>query len=436
MSHRCIETIKVVHVVEHWSSYKVNDISDSKAFEAAGYSWFLRVYPRGKPDNTDFLSIYLYCLNPPDNEELSVKGRLQLFSLRSPNNNKTICRDFYKQICRATTKAWGWRDFVLLSKVLQNSNGFIRDDSIVVTAKLEIYTAIHAKDDSKGSVEYAITDFSTKTQIETAAFSAGGHNWILRIYPKGTYKGEGSHLSMYLQLEEPIVDYHIVVKAKFAVVNQNEANSSVTHFFFEHIFSADSIDWGICRFAKLTQLVPETGGCVRDTVIVRAEVEVIPPPSPFFPMPSGFGGGGRSAYLTRGEFDTGAIVLMTSERPQSESSGVFLDSRPSISDSQDQPSIVKLNVGGQFFQTTRSTLVKYDSMLSTMFSGRHVLMPTDDGCYFIDRSGRHFDTILNFMRDGRVSVPRDPVFLSELLQEAEYYCLQVLIDAIEAAIHD
>jgi hypothetical protein len=36
--------------------------------------------------------------------------------------------------------------------------------------------------------------------------------------------------------------------------------------------------------------------------------------------------------------------------------------------------IVKLNVGGSRFETTRATLTQFpDSMLGTMFSGRHAL---------------------------------------------------------------
>jgi hypothetical protein len=42
--------------------------------------------------------------------------------------------------------------------------------------------------------------------------------------------------------------------------------------------------------------------------------------------------------------------------------------------------IIKLNVGGQEFHTTRSTLCSVDgTMLSAMFSGRHTLHPDEQG---------------------------------------------------------
>ena len=52
---------------------------------------------------------------------------------------------------------------------------------------------------------------------------------------------------------------------------------------------------------------------------------------------------------------------------------------------------IKLDVGGQTFSTSLSTLKSFpDSMLGAMFSGRHPLEPGDDGTYFIDRDGTNF----------------------------------------------
>ena len=122
---------------------------------------------------------------------------------------------------------------------------------------------------------------------------------------------------------------------------------------------------------------------------------------------------------------------------------------------------VKLNVGGCLFQTTISTLTKYDSMLRAMFSGRipaaSSSKDSDDDWIMIDRSGKHFGTILDFLRDGTLppalllsySPPNDGCTsssspsnncgcrlkmqqeLQQLLQEAKYYLIQPLVDLIE-----
>lgn len=61
---------------------------------------------------------------------------------------------------------------------------------------------------------------------------------------------------------------------------------------------------------------------------------------------------------------------------------------------------VMLNVGGVKFTTSVSTLrsAPAPSLFSAMFSGRHTLKKDDGGCIFIDRDGRHFADVLNFLR--------------------------------------
>lgn len=52
----------------------------------------------------------------------------------------------------------------------------------------------------------------------------------------------------------------------------------------------------------------------------------------------------------------------------------------------------------------------------------------------IDRDGKHFDIILNYLRDGTVNLPDCPQTLNEILQEAKFYCIQSLVDLIEQQI--
>lgn len=92
---------------------------------------------------------------------------------------------------------------------------------------------------------------------------------------------------------------------------------------------------------------------------------------------------------------------------------------------------VKLNVGGSLFHTTISTLTKCDSMLRAMFSGRMDTLTDSEGWVMIDRSGKHFGTILNFLRDGVVVLPDSRREVAELLTEAKYYLIQELIDFCE-----
>ena len=85
---------------------------------------------------------------------------------------------------------------------------------------------------------------------------------------------------------------------------------------------------------------------------------------------------------------------------------------------------IKLNIGGKHFETSRSTLCAVpDSMLGAMFSGRHELTPDEDGSYFIDRDGKHFRHIVNYLRNGTIQVELNTDIARELAIEAEYYGL-------------
>jgi len=68
------------------------------------------------------------------------------------------------------------------------------------------------------------------------------------------------------------------------------------------------------------------------------------------------------------------------------------------------------DVGGVFFTTTLSTLnSEPDSMLSAMFSGRYPIEMDEDMRIFIDRDGRYFQHILNWLRNKKV--PNNHVLL-------------------------
>ncbi|GAV82777.1 Pentapeptide domain-containing protein/K_tetra domain-containing protein/Pentapeptide_4 domain-containing protein [Cephalotus follicularis] len=101
------------------------------------------------------------------------------------------------------------------------------------------------------------------------------------------------------------------------------------------------------------------------------------------------------------------------------------------------PSLIRLNIGGKKFCTTIDTLTQRepDSMLAAMFSGRHTLcQDSDNGYVFLDRDGKHFRHILNWLRDGVVPTLTDSEY-SELLREAEYYQLLGLIEGINSVFN-
>ncbi len=90
---------------------------------------------------------------------------------------------------------------------------------------------------------------------------------------------------------------------------------------------------------------------------------------------------------------------------------------------------VKLNVGGQVFETSKGILSRDpDSLLCAIVSSNSPLELDSAGSFYIDRDWWLFRHILRFLRDGRL--PEDRQLLSQMYFEADYYNLLSLRRAI------
>jgi hypothetical protein len=68
---------------------------------------------------------------------------------------------------------------------------------------------------------------------------------------------------------------------------------------------------------------------------------------------------------------------------------------------------VKLNIGRYRFETSVQTLRRVPhTFFDAYFSGRYSQDVSPDGSIFVDRNGEHFCYVLEYMRDGVVSVAR------------------------------
>ncbi|CAL2033870.1 unnamed protein product [Caenorhabditis brenneri] len=98
--------------------------------------------------------------------------------------------------------------------------------------------------------------------------------------------------------------------------------------------------------------------------------------------------------------------------------------------------IVELNIGGTAFQTTKSTLTTFDGFFKTMLETGVPLEKDETGAIFIDRSPKHFELILNYMRDGSVNIPDSKSDIQEIQTEAQYYLLDGLVELCKSKIPD
>ena len=99
--------------------------------------------------------------------------------------------------------------------------------------------------------------------------------------------------------------------------------------------------------------------------------------------------------------------------------------------------VIRLNVGGKVFLTTRATLcAEPGSMLATLFDGDSPFEgpdQLDDGSYFLDRPHHAFEYVLNYLRCSLKLLKAPPKkILPQLRNDADYYGLAGLVMACNA----
>lgn len=103
---------------------------------------------------------------------------------------------------------------------------------------------------------------------------------------------------------------------------------------------------------------------------------------------------------------------------------------------QDNEEWIVLNVGGRMFQTTKSTLISREpeSFFSRFLSNANScsIEHEENGLIVIkiNRSGRYFEIILDYLRHGKLIVDVN-LSLEGVLEEAQFYSLANLIEMIK-----
>lgn len=92
-------------------------------------------------------------------------------------------------------------------------------------------------------------------------------------------------------------------------------------------------------------------------------------------------------------------------------------------------SVVKLNIGGVRYITSKHTLLQDGaggSFFSGLLSGRFSAEMVDGDYYFIDRNGRYFEPILDYLRTGVWDLPHHLKPDERLvLAEAQFYNIPI-----------
>eukprot|EP00903_Cladosiphon_okamuranus_P019401 g17838.t1 len=100
--------------------------------------------------------------------------------------------------------------------------------------------------------------------------------------------------------------------------------------------------------------------------------------------------------------------------------------------SQGAGGIVRLNVGGKKFLTSRETIMHANNcMLASMFRGKFKCTTDEDGFVFIDRDGERFRHVLNFLRCSSLPSFDEAWRYEEIMEEADFYAIEELRELCE-----
>jgi hypothetical protein len=101
---------------------------------------------------------------------------------------------------------------------------------------------------------------------------------------------------------------------------------------------------------------------------------------------------------------------------------------------------IVLDIGGYRYTTSVQTLRRLPgTFFDAYFSGRYTMDRSEDGSIFIDRDGKHFGQVLEYLRDGVVSAAErdaselDVGELRWLKREFGFYCIELYADPQEVA---
>jgi hypothetical protein len=102
---------------------------------------------------------------------------------------------------------------------------------------------------------------------------------------------------------------------------------------------------------------------------------------------------------------------------------------------------VELNIGGHRFETSVQALRRVPhTFFAAYFSGRYAQDVCNDGSIFVDRDGEHFGHVLEYMRDGHVSVAEagarpSSSLLRALKREFGFYSIELCTEQLEQGVY-
>ncbi|KAM0984673.1 uncharacterized protein LOC126595172 [Malus sylvestris] len=267
------------------------DEYESGEFEAGGYKWKLVLYPNGnkKKNVEDHISVYLEMVGADSLQTgYEVYVDFRFFLLDQNKGMFLVLQDANKKekCFHAMMRYSGFDKLITLTSFTNPSNGYVIDDNCVIGAEVFVCKERRAgKGESISKIKDAVkckhvwkVENVSKLGAEcrqSEPFTAGERKWKISLYPKGNNLGKGTHISLYLELDDPEKLAGSKVFAEFSLLIVDRMYAKQEGQKANVWFSTSKSDWGWPKFISLATLNQAGNGfLVKDTCIVEAEVAV------------------------------------------------------------------------------------------------------------------------------------------------------------------
>ncbi|KAK8661867.1 hypothetical protein V6N13_091455 [Hibiscus sabdariffa] len=266
---------------------------ESGEFQASGYKWKLILYPNGNRSRNvrEHLSLYLVFADVGSlfRQGLEVHAFFRFFLLDQSKDEHLVVHDAKEKNRRfhRLKHQWGFDHLIPIRTINDVSNGYLLDDTCVFGAEVFVTKETRpgraeclsvVKDAISCKHVWRIENFSKLESecLESNAFFSGDQIWKIQLYPKGRRYGSGTHISLYLALEDSstLTDGSKIF-AEFTLRIQDQLQSRHIAGKVNHWFSESSQESGWAKFVSLAYFHHTGAGClVKDVCVVEAEVTV------------------------------------------------------------------------------------------------------------------------------------------------------------------
>ncbi|KAL4386780.1 hypothetical protein GQ457_09G024850 [Hibiscus cannabinus] len=266
---------------------------ESGEFQASGYKWKLILYPNGNRSRNvrEHLSLYLVFADVGSlfRQGLEVHAFFRFFLLDQSKDEHLVVHDAKEKNRRfhRLKHQWGFDHLIPIRTINDVSNGYLLDDTCVFGAEVFVTKETRpgraeclsvVKDAISCKHVWRIENFSKLESecLESNAFFSGDQIWKIQLYPKGRRYGSGTHISLYLALEDSstLTDGSKIF-AEFTLRIQDQLQSRHIAGKVNHWFSESSQESGWAKFVSLAYFHHTGAGClVKDVCAVEAEVTV------------------------------------------------------------------------------------------------------------------------------------------------------------------